>query len=70
MAELIANITEDTGELEVSAVSVASSIVEQLTIAAIEQPEVCTNVSPVYEILVGLFYQCRFETAILKPLTI
>ena len=42
MAELVADITEDTGELEVSAVSVASSIVEQLTSAAIEQPEVCT----------------------------
>ena len=42
MAELVADITEDTGELEVSAVSVASSIVEQLTIAAIEQPEVYT----------------------------
>ena len=41
MAAIVANITENTDQLEVSAVSVASSVVEDLTTAAINQPEVC-----------------------------
>ena len=48
MAAAVADITEDTEELEASAVSVASSIVEQLTIAAIEQPEVCMYMYVIY----------------------
>ena len=41
MAAIVANITENSNQLEVSAVSVASSIIEDLTTAAIDNPEVC-----------------------------
>jgi len=38
---LLANITANAPELEVSAIAVTTSIVEDLTTAAIDQPEVC-----------------------------
>ena len=41
MAAVVASITANSDQLEVSAVSVASTIVEDLTVAAINQPEVC-----------------------------
>ena len=43
VAALVANITENSDQLEVSAVSVASTIIEDLTTAAINNPEVCMH---------------------------
>ena len=40
-AMVIVNITANASELGVSAISAATSIVEELTAAAIDQPEVC-----------------------------
>ena len=40
-AMVIVKITANASELGVSAISAATSIVEELTAAAIDQPEVC-----------------------------
>ena len=40
-AMVIVNITANASELEVPAIIVATSIVEELTAVAIDQPEVC-----------------------------
>ena len=40
-AMVIVNITANASELEVPAIIVVTSIVEELTAAAIDQPEVC-----------------------------
>ena len=51
---VIVNTTANATELEVPAIIVATSIVEELTSAAIDQPEVCHQFPPSSES--GLFY--------------
>ena len=48
-AVVLVNITASTPELEVTAIAVMTSIVEDLTPAAIDQPEVCSfPLSPLF----------------------
>ena len=53
-AMVIVNTTANTTNLEVPAIIVATSIVEELTAAAIDQPEVCHQFTSSSES--GLFY--------------
>ena len=54
VAMVVVNITANTTNLEVPAIIVATSIVEELTAAAIDQPEVCHQFTSSSES--GLFY--------------
>ena len=58
-AEMVVNITANTSEVDVSAVSVAGNIVEDLTDAAIENEQVCS-----YVYLECLVYACMLAVVL------
>ena len=63
VAMVIVNTTANATELEVPAIIIATSIVEKLTAAAIDQPEVCHQFPPSSES--GLFYLMFYEHGML-----